>query len=148
LPVRAEPGASHRMVSSETQWTVLDGDGAGAREALVRALRRLAGAGGAAWSRGMPVYPGVAAVETGAGGGFFGRQGGGRRLAGRLRAPVGPGGGGLLAVVGQSGCGKSSLVRAGLVPLLAEDPDWLVLPPLVPAAESVADPVAVLVRLL
>jgi hypothetical protein len=90
----------------------------------------------------------LAAFDTGQARVFSGRSTESRRLAEQLQAPVRPAGSGLLAVVGPSGCGKSSLVRAGLVPRLAVDPDWLVLPPLVPAAEAVADPVAVLVRLM
>ena len=45
-------------------------------------------------------------------------------------------------MTGPSGCGKSSPVRAGLLSTMAEDSDWLTLPPIVPGA----DPVTVLTR--
>jgi ribose 1,5-bisphosphokinase PhnN len=41
-------------------------------------------------------------------------------------------------VVGPSGCGRSSLVAAGLAPRLAADPDWLVIRPMVPGGRPVA----------
>jgi TIR domain/AAA ATPase domain len=148
LPVRAQPGASHRLVSAETQWTELVGDGDDARAGLVEALRRLDGAGGVPWSAGVPVYPGLRPFEAGQARVFFGRGEDARRLAERLRAAPGPAEGGLVAVVGPSGCGKSSLVRAGLAPLLAAEPDWLVLPPLMPADDPDADPAATLARLM
>ncbi len=148
LPVRAERGVSHRLVSAETQWTDLEGDGTQARDALVDALRQLDGTGGAPWSAGLPIYPGLVPFDAGQARVFFGRDDEARRLAERLRVPASPAGAGLLALVGPSGCGKSSLARAGLGPLLAAEPDWLVLPPLVPADDPDADPVSALGRLL
>src|SRR5215475_6757593 len=144
LPVRAEPGASHRLVSTEMQWVELAGDGQQARAGLVEALRRLDGGGGAPWSAGVAVFPGLRPFEAGQARVFFGRAEDTRRLAERLRATTRPAEGGLVAVVGPSGCGKSSLVRAGLGPLLAAEPDWLVLPPLAPADDPGADPGAAL----
>ncbi len=143
LPVQAEPAVAYRLISTDTQWTILDSDGTTARNALIEALRRLDGTGETT-STPSVVYPGLAAFTTGQARVFFGRSADSRALADRLRVPTGRHGSGLLAVVGPSGCGKSSLVRAGLVPILAADPDWLVLAPLIPAA----DPVAELVRLL
>jgi hypothetical protein len=148
LPVRAEQGVSHRLVSAETQWTDLDGDGTQARDALVEALHQLSGIGGVPWSAGSSVYPGLVAFDSSQGRVFFGREDEKRQLAERLRAPALPAGAGLLAVVGPSGCGKSSLARAGLSPLLAAEPDWLVLPAVIPATDPDADPVAALERLL
>ncbi len=59
---------------------------------------------------------------------FFGRD----ELVKQLRAHVG--GGRLSVVAGASGTGKSSLVRAGLVPLLARGSDWQLVGPLRPTA--------------
>ncbi|MFF3115637.1 helix-turn-helix domain-containing protein [Kitasatospora sp. NPDC057904] len=62
-------------------------------------------------------YPGLAAFQAGQARWFFGRE----RASARLVACVGErmDGGGPLAVVAPSGTGKSSLLRAGLVPALA-----------------------------
>src|SRR5215470_10254396 len=148
LPVRAEPGASHRLIGEDVQCTVLDPAGVTARADLLNVLRAMDGADAAAWSAAPLIYPGLDAFTAGQARVFFGRDGESRLLVERLRVPARPGERGLLAVVGPSGCGKSSLVRAGLVPRLAGDRDWLVLPALVPAASPVADPVGELVRML
>ena len=61
---------------------------------------------------GEPPYPGLAQYEEADAGRFFGREALVRSLVERLeRDPF-------LAVVGASGSGKSSLVRAGLIPAL------------------------------
>jgi DNA-binding SARP family transcriptional activator/WD40 repeat protein/energy-coupling factor transporter ATP-binding protein EcfA2 len=59
-------------------------------------------------------YKGLARFETADASDFFGRE----RLVAELVARLA--GAGLLAVVGPSGSGKSSLVRAGLLPALAD----------------------------
>jgi WD40 repeat protein len=65
---------------------------------------------------------------------FFGREPETERLL-ELLQPTLQGHGRFLAVVGPSGSGKSSLVRAGLLPRLLRLPDhWLVVPRLVPGA--------------
>jgi len=148
LPVQADPNVVSPLLPAETtQWAVLDGDGRAAREQLLEALRRLDGADSSVEGTEV-VYPGLAPFTTGQARMFFGRAEETRRLADRLRVPPGPDGGGLVPVVGPSGSGKSSMVRAGLVPLLAADRDWLVLAPLVPAALPGADPTGELTRLL
>ena len=62
----------------------------------------------------------------------------GRRLATRREEAQGEGR--LLTVIGASGSGKSSVVMAGLLPRLQDDPaskDWLYLQPLVPGAHPI-----------
>ncbi|MEA3276220.1 MAG: TIR domain-containing protein, partial [Pseudomonadota bacterium] len=44
-----------------------------------------------------------------------------------------------LLLLGASGSGKSSLVRAGVIPRLRRDPGWLVLPPLIPHTAPLAE---------
>ena len=73
---------------------------------------------------------------------FFGRQRLVRELIDRVAQHR------LVAVVGPSGSGKSSLVRAGLVPALKDgalpgSQDWRYTPPIVPGS----DPLASLARL-
>ncbi|WP_291859846.1 ATP-binding protein [Bradyrhizobium sp.] len=60
-------------------------------------------------------YPGLRPFEQGDQDYFFGRETQTRGLRQKLDASR------LVAVVGRSGCGKSSLVKAGLIPLLAKE---------------------------
>jgi energy-coupling factor transporter ATP-binding protein EcfA2 len=64
---------------------------------------------------------------------FFGRQDEVDRLVELLQPTLQRGAGRFVAVVGPSGSGKSSLVRAGLLPRLERlDSRWVLLPALVP----------------
>ncbi|WP_322763198.1 AAA family ATPase, partial [Frankia sp. Cr2] len=103
------------------------------REQIVAGIRRWDVSG--RWTRDDPPYPGLRPFDTGMAQVFFGRDEDSRRLIERLRAPAGPAGAGLTLVVGPSGSGKSSLVRAGVMPLLQADPAWLVCPPLTPGVD-------------
>jgi hypothetical protein len=73
---------------------------------------------------------------------FFGRSGEVEQLAGLVRSPAERAEGAVLLVVGPSEWGKSSLVRAGLLHVMAGEPGWRTLDPMVLGA----DPVAGLVR--
>lgn len=85
---------------------------------------------GYAWDEGRPPYPGMLAFTEADAAVFFGRRPEIDQLAdvlGRMRL----GDVRLAAVVGASGSGKSSVVRAGLVPRLRRNRvDWIVLDPL------------------
>ena len=75
-----------------------------------------------------PPYPGLMAFQEADAPLFFGREEAIREGLDQLRNLRDFGGRALLLVLGASGCGKSSLVRAGLVPKLRRDPHtWLVL---------------------
>ena len=69
-------------------------------------------------------YPGLRPFDLGDEAFFFGREAQTRALREKLKVSR------LIAVVGRSGCGKSSLVRAGLVPQLLQErgaddtPNW------------------------
>jgi formylglycine-generating enzyme required for sulfatase activity len=85
------------------------------------------------WDKGLAPYPGLPAFDAHQAPVFFGRDKAieevMERLAGlALRAPA------FLLLLGASGYGKSSLVRAGVVPRLMGDRDksWAVLPPFTP----------------
>ncbi len=83
-------------------------------------------------------YPGLAAFGEATSSLFFGR----REAIDELVADIAPRDHGVLAVVGASGVGKSSLVRAGLIPRLRAAPSqragrWLILGPVSPNTGAV-----------
>jgi hypothetical protein len=139
LPVLAEPGQAHPLLqSSQYQYTDLAGDPDAARAAVGEALRRVDAAGGLGWPDGRSPFPGLRPFEVDLHRVFFGRRTEVEALASLLRSPAEVAGGGVLLVVGPSGSGKSSLVRAGLSPVMAAEQDWWTLPPLVPGTDPVA----------
>jgi WD40 repeat protein len=97
------------------------------------------------WNRAQPPYPGLEAFTEDDAAVFFGRDREIAELVGRLHPAVPGRAQRFVAVVGPSGSGKSSLVRAGLLPALARRRGrWAVAVPFSPGA----DPVAILQRRL
>jgi hypothetical protein len=89
--------------------------------------------GGFEWDRKRPPYPGLLAFDEADAAIYFGRDDDIRRLIERLNARRAQGGAKLVAVLGASGAGKSSLLRAGVLPRLKrEKRNWIVLPPFRP----------------
>ena len=87
------------------------------------------------FDRARPPWPGILAYEAEDAATFFGRDPEIRRLTEQLDARRVQGGARLVLIVGSSGSGKSSLLRAGLLPYLGRDRrNWAVLPPLRPGA--------------
>ena len=112
-----------------------EGDAAFGR--LVDGLRRagLDPDGAFAWDLARSPYPGLAAFTSDDAAVFFGRDAEIRRLIELLQPTLARGAGRWVCIVGPSGSGKSSLLRAGLLPRLARLPErWLVVPPLTPGA--------------
>jgi HEAT repeat protein len=80
------------------------------------------------WDSRRPPYPGLAAMDVEDAGVFFGRDPDLATLLARVEGPVGRLDGDVVLVTGASGCGKSSLVRAGLVARLSSPQSrWVVL---------------------
>lgn len=84
------------------------------------------------WDRNRPPYPGLLAFQEEDAAIFFGREPEIRQGLDALQRLRRFGGARALLVFGASGTGKSSLVRAGLLPRLRRGDDWLVVPPLRP----------------
>jgi len=101
---------------------------------LVAALSQL----DTAWPADRSPFPGLRPFDVDQCQVFFGRADDVGRLAELLRSPAEHAKGAALLVVGTSGCGKSSLVRAGLLPMLSGEPGWWALPPILPGAHPVA----------
>src|SRR5580704_10146108 len=89
--------------------------------------------GGFQWDHARPPYPGLLAFDEADAAIYFGRDDDIRRLIERLNARRAQGGAKLVAVLGASGAGKSSLLRAGVLPRLKRDKrNWITLPPFRP----------------
>jgi TIR domain len=141
LPVLAEPGVEHPLLRS-VQHADLTRDPAATRAALVEELRRVDAMGGLGWPDNRSPFPGLRPFDVKDHQVFFGRNGEVEQLAGLLRSPAERAERTVLLVVGPSGGGKSSLVRAGLLHVMAGEAGWWTLDPILPGA----DPVAALVR--
>lgn len=87
------------------------------------------------WDGQRPPYPGLLAFERADAAVYFGREAAIDETLETLARMQRLGGARLLLELGASGSGKSSLLRAGVVPRLARDADrWLIAEPFRPAA--------------
>ncbi|WP_214361713.1 toll/interleukin-1 receptor domain-containing protein [Denitromonas iodatirespirans] len=89
------------------------------------------------WDIRRPPYPGLTPFEADDAAVYFGREDDRRRCLDTLAQMRRYGGDRLLIVVGASGSGKSSLVRAGVIPKLRQMPGWQVLGPMRPLRQPV-----------
>src|SRR5215213_8659177 len=147
FPVRLQPGVAMPLLA-DVQWTDLTDAEAG----LTRLLAGLRSAGldpadSFAWDSARSPYPGLVPFAPEDAAVFFGRQPETHRLVELLTSTLQRGPGRMVAVVGPSGSGKSSLVHAGLLPRLARQPErWLVVPPLRPGRQPTANLAGALAR--
>jgi hypothetical protein len=79
-----------------------------------------------------PPYPGIHAFEAEDAAIYFGRDDETRAVIERLDARRTQGGARLLVIIGASGAGKSSLLKAGVLPQLGRRRQWVVLPTMRP----------------
>ncbi len=93
----------------------------------------------ARWDASRSPYPGLRAFDESYAAVFFGRD----RQIDQLRQLVDPPSrsneGAIIPVLGPSGSGKSSLVRAGLVPALRVTADWVITDPWTPSDVPLAE---------
>nr|WP_067538639.1 toll/interleukin-1 receptor domain-containing protein [Nocardia crassostreae] len=143
LPVRVAKGVTHPLLKA-VQHADAAADAPMAREKLTLLLRTVDVGGGRGWPDDRSPYPGLLRFDTDQHRVFFGRTVEATEIAERLRQPNHRSERSILFVIGPSGYGKSSLVRAGVIPLVADDPLWLPLEPLEPGR----DPVGALHRTL
>jgi WD40 repeat protein len=135
FPVQTMLGVRHRLLDDVQCVDASEDEDAG----FQRLLMGLQSAGLQAvdsfrWDPSRPAYPGLAAFGVADAGVFFGRDDEIRRLLERLAAPGTHDAARFIAVVGPSGSGKSSLLRAGLLPRLARQTGrWQLLGPLLPS---------------
>jgi WD40 repeat protein len=92
--------------------------------------------GGFPWNGTRPPYPGLLAFEEEDAPIYFGRYAEIRHLIERLTARRTLGGARLVVLLGASGSGKSSLLRAGVLPRLRRSGrGWLIVPPFRPQSQ-------------
>jgi WD40 repeat protein len=135
FPVAIERGARMPLLEDRQSLDLTDGEAA--LERLRRALReRFDPREIFSWDVRRAPYPGLAAFEAADAAIFFGRDDTVEELLGHLDATLRRGR--CIAVIGASGSGKSSLVRAGLLPRLGRVRErWVVVPPLTPGERPV-----------
>ena len=117
LPVWAEPGVYHPLLRS-LQHVDLTGDVVATRAILAETLRKLDAAGGSGWPDDRSPFPGLRPFDLDMKRVFFGREPDVVRVLDVLRAPD-RAEYAMLVLVGRSGCGTSSFLRAGLMPAVA-----------------------------
>jgi WD40 repeat protein len=130
-----ESPVGETVVSADIQTLDLVKNREDALSRLLKALNEIVlnSRGGFDWDQSRPPYPGLLALDQADAAIYFGRDDDIRRLIERLTARRVQGGAKIVAVLGASGSGKSSLIRAGLLPRLKRDkPNWIVLPPFRP----------------
>lgn len=123
------------QISPDIQTLNLLSDREGGLERLSRELVRIAldAQGGFKWDANRPPFPGLLAFHEEDAAIYFGRDDDIRRLIERLDARRVQGGAKLIALLGSSGSGKSSLLRAGVVPRLKRaGRNWIVTPAMRP----------------
>lgn len=134
VPVLLEPGAKHPLVR-DTQWVHVELNGQGSLRPLEVALERLNidPLDTLGWDARLSPYPGLAAYEEDRAGVFFGRDSEIQSVLEPLRRPYGEAAERFVLIASASGSGKSSLLRAGVLPRLRRlERGWLVLPTFAP----------------
>jgi WD40 repeat protein len=131
FPIIVGPGGEHYIAPDIQQLDLLQ-DREGGLERLSAELTKLAldSQSGFDWKPGRPPFPGMFSFEKDDAAAFFGRDDDIRSLIERLNARRVRGDARIVAVLGASGSGKSSMVRAGVLPRLGRYKDnWILLPP-------------------
>ena len=118
FPLIVSP-VGERFVAQDIQQLDLIRDRSGGLSQLARELTRIAldAQGGFNWDTARAPFPGLMAFQEEDAAIYFGREDETRRLIERLTARRVQGGAKLVSLLGASGAGKSSLLRAGVVPV-------------------------------
>ena len=138
FPIILGPIGDERVASELQGLDIKDWDDA-TREILRRRLKEVTDevAHGFPCGYSRPPYPGILSFDRRDAAIYFGRDAEIRQICERLEARRVQGGRKLLLVIGASGSGKSSLVKAGVLPRIErERRDWIVLPPFRPERGS------------
>ena len=129
FPLRLDDQAELALLE-DAQWMNL-AEGEAAYAQLIEGLRRegLDPVDSFAWDPMRSPYPGLEPFQQDDAAVFFGRDVKTKKLIALLQTTLQQPSGRFVAIIGPSGSGKSSLLRAGLLPRLARMPErWVVLP--------------------
>ncbi len=133
------------VVGSLTDRQVIDMAGRGEEESFQRLFDGLRAAGldpadSFGWDQRRPPFPGFLYFDQEDAGIYFGREGEIRQVVEKLTQMQRQGEPRLFVLVGSSGSGKSSLVRAGVLPRLHKDQSrWAVVEPFRPKTDPVGE---------
>lgn len=150
FPVIETP-VGDQLIAPDIQHVDLLSDREGGLERLSKQLTRIVldAQGGFEWDTRRPPYPGLTAFEEADAAIFFGRDDDIRHIIERLNARRAHGGRNMITILGGSGSGKSSILRAGVLPRLKrENQNWIVLPPFRPQTNPVQEFATVLAMAL
>ncbi len=151
FPVKISPCEVEKILEDRQ---VIDLLGSGIEEGYRRIFDGLSVAGfdpsdSFHWDTKRPPFPGLSCFDGEDAGIYFGREDEVGQTIESLTRLQRQGGPRLLVVVGSSGSGKSSMVRAGVLPRLKKDRSrWVVVDPFRLDARREADPIAELARSL
>src|SRR5262249_31779600 len=90
------------------------------------------------WPDDRSPFPGLRPFDTDLHKAFFGRKEEVDSLADLVRSPAGAADGDVILVLGSSGFARSALVRAGLLSVMADEADWLTIPPFFPGHDPLS----------
>ena len=141
FPVVLAPLGDHR-IAPEIQGVDLRNWNVDGQSYLQRRIREVRDevARGFPWRRDRSPYPGIHSFDMEDAAVFFGRDVESREVVERLEARRVQGGTRLLLILGASGSGKSSLLKAGVLPQLArERSHWIVLAPFRPQRQPLTN---------
>lgn len=129
-----EAASGETLIAPDIQHLDLRRDRDGGLERLARALDEVARQQhDFPWDGSRSPYPGLLSFQEDDAAIYFGRDDDVRAMIERLNARRTQGGAHLIALLGASGSGKSSLLRAGVVPRLRRDrSNWIALSPFRP----------------
>ncbi len=139
LPVVTVPGALDHLGPELQRAQAIVWEEAG-RASIASRLRSIVDelARGYRWDSTRPPWVGIHSLENSDAAVFFGRDQEVIDIVQRLDAKRALGGAPLTLLVGASGSGKSSLMKAGVLPYLSKRPqDWIALPPIRPSSDPV-----------
>jgi len=131
-----------KQVAPEIQGVDLRDWNLDGQEYLRRRIREITDevARGFPWDRSRSPYPGINSFERADAAVFFGRDSDIRQLQERLESRRVQGGKRLVLMAGGSGTGKSSLMKAGVLPAIERELEhWIVVPPFRPEREPLTN---------
>jgi hypothetical protein len=132
LPVICAPLGEHKVLPEVQAVDLIDWNPEGLKR-IEKRLFEIADelARGFVFPANRPPYPGIYAFEAEDAAIYFGRDEETRAVIEKLDARRAQGGARLLLIIGASGAGKSSLLKAGVLPQLARrHRHWIALPPM------------------